>query len=155
MVGKKMLQTAYQYSYYLVTGAIQDLTHQQSLLKPPGGDNPANWVLGHILTSRSNIMAMLGLEPIWDFDRCKPYLPDSEPLLPENQVEDYEVMVAELIASQEEFMGELQGLTDDLLMEPQGENCLGEELAGYAIHEAYHAGELVIIRNWLQGSKID
>ena len=64
MVGKKMLQTAYQYSYYLVTGAIQDLTHQQSLLKPPGGDNPANWILGHILTSRSNIMAMLGLEPM-------------------------------------------------------------------------------------------
>ena len=155
MVGKKMLLTAYQYSYYLVTEAYQDLTHQESLLKPPGGENPANWVLGHILTSRSNIMAMLGLEPIWDFDRCKPYLPDSEPITPESQVEDFEVMVAELISSQEEFIAELQGLTDDLLMEPQGENSLGEELAGYAIHEAYHAGELAIIRNWLQGSKID
>ena len=59
MVGRKMLLTSYQYSYYLITEAIQDLDHQQSLVKPPGGDNPTNWILGHILTSRGNIQAML------------------------------------------------------------------------------------------------
>lgn len=41
------------------------------------------------------------------------------------------------------------------LMFPKGDNSLGEELSGYAIHEAYHAGELAMIRNWLQRSKID
>ena len=155
MVGKKMLLTAYQYSYYLVTEAIQDLNHQKSLLKPPGGDNPANWILGHILTSRSNIQAMLGLTPVWEKDRCVPYLPDSEPLTIESQVEDFEAMAAELASTQEAMMTSLEELTEEQLEEINGENSLGENLAGYAIHEAFHAGELAMIANWLQDSQTD
>lgn len=155
MLGKKMLLTAYQYADYLVTEAIQDLSHQESLLRPPGGDNPANWILGHILCSRSNVQAMLGLDPVWDFDRCKPYLPDSEPLTPESPVEYLEVMIADLEFSLEKLLQKMQELTDDQLMASQGENSLGEELAGYAIHEAYHAGELAMIRNSLQNSKVE
>ncbi len=152
MLGKKMLLTAYSYTHYLVMEAIQGLTHQESLLKPPGGENPANWILGHILTSRSNVQAMLDLEPIWNYDRCKLYLPDSEPITAESLVENLEDMLADLETTQEDLMKELQGLNDDLLLEPQGDNSLGEELSGYAIHEAYHAGELAIIRIWLRRS---
>lgn len=149
MISKNMLLAAYQYSFYLVGEALQGITHQESLLKPPGGDNPANWILGHILTSRSNIQAMLGLEPIWDITRCKLYLPDSEPLTLESQVEELEVMIADLETTEDELLKALKDLTDDQLLEPSGENSLGENLAGYAIHEAFHAGELAIIRNWL------
>ena len=149
MISKNMLLTAYQYSVFLVTGAVQGTTHQESLLKPPGGDNPANWILGHILTSRGNIQVMLGLEPVWDITRCKLYLPDSEALTPGSQVEDFEVMVADLASSQEALIKSLEKLTEEQLEEISGKNSLGENLAGYAIHEAYHAGELAIIRNWL------
>lgn len=155
MISKKMLLTAYQYSYYLVTEAIQDFNHQKSLLKPPGGDNPANWILGHILSSRSNIQAMLGLTPVWNMDRCIPYLPDSEPLIAKSQVEDFEIMAAKLASTQEALMASLEELTEEQLEEINGENSLGENLAGYAIHEAYHAGELAMIANWLQDSQTD
>jgi hypothetical protein len=155
MMGSKMLLTAYQYSYFLVTEAIKDLDQQESLLKPPGGDNPANWILGHILTSRSNIQAMLGLEPIWNKDRCTPYLPDSDPLTSQSQVEDFKVMVADLTATQEALVMSLEELTDVQLAEISGENNLGENLTGYAIHEAYHAGELAMIGKWLQNSRFD
>lgn len=155
MIGSKMLLTAYQYSYFLMTEAIQELDHQESLLKPPGGDNPANWILGHILTSRSNIQAMLGLEPIWNKDRCTPYLPDSEPLTPQSQVEDFKVMIADLTSTQEGLLMSIEELTEEQLAELNGENSLGENLAGYAIHEAYHAGELATIGKWLQNSRID
>ena len=148
MISKDMLITAYQYSYFLVTEALQGITHQESLLNPPGGDNPANWVLGHILTSRSNIQAMLSLEPVWEKIRCLPYLPDSEALTPESQVEDFEVMVADLASSQESLIKSFEKLTEEQLEKISGEDTLGKNLAGYAIHEAYHAGELTIIRNW-------
>ena len=86
MLSQKMLITIYEYSYFLANQGIESLTHQDSLIVPPGGDNPANWILGHIITSRSNVLAMLKIDPPWDFQRCKPYLPDSIPLLPEINV---------------------------------------------------------------------
>lgn len=150
MSGKNMLLTAYQYSFYLVTEALQGFTQKQSLIKPPGGDNPAIWVLGHILASRSNIEAMLDLEPTWDYARCKPYLPDSEPLHPDSQGEDLRTLAADFGSSQEKLVRKLSELSDQQLYQIAGDNSLGGDLAGYAIHEAFHAGELAMLGNWLE-----
>lgn len=149
MIGKKILLTAYDYSYDLVERATEGLTHQSSIIKPPGSDNPANWILGHILASRCNVQALLGLTPTWDLQRCKPYLPDSAPLDPQGQVENLSAITAGLESTQEDLLRILEDLKEEDLMERKGENSLGENLAGYAIHEAFHAGELAMIRTWL------
>ncbi len=81
MISKKMLVTMYEYSFFLASQGSEGLNHQDSLIAPPGSENPANWILGHIITSRSNVLALLKVDPPWDFQRCKPYLPDAEPIL--------------------------------------------------------------------------
>jgi len=136
MTSQKTLLTMYEYS----------------LITPPGGDNPANWILGHIITSRSNVLAMLKIDPHWDFERCKPYLPESKPLSPGDVVEDFLEMVIIFEKTQIKLLAALQELTQEQLEVSLGDNTLGEELAGYAIHEAYHAGGMVTLNNMTQSS---
>jgi len=142
MISKKILLTMYEYSYFLASQGIDSFNHQDSLANSPGSANPANWILGHIITSRSNVLAMLGLDPPWDFERCKSYLPDSEPLSPSSSIEDFEEMKIILAQTQEILLDTIRNITEEELNTTSGENSLGEELAGYAIHEAYHTGEL-------------
>ena len=142
----------YEYSYFLVSQSIEGIDHQGSLISPPGGDNPANWILGHVITSRCNILAMLKINSPWDYQRCKPYLPESKPLSLVDEVEDFEEMKAVLDETQSMLISAIREITNELLSEIAGENSLGEELAGYAIHEAYHAGEMAILNNTDQSS---
>jgi len=152
MTSQKTLLTMYEYSYFLASQAVDGISHQDSLITPPGGDNPANWILGHILTSRSNVLAMLKIDPHWDFERCKPYLPESKPLSPGDVVEDFLEMVIIFEKTQIKLLAALQELTQEQLEVSLGDNTLGEELAGYAIHEAYHAGGMVTLNNMTQSS---
>ena len=69
MISRKMLITMYEYSFFLVGQSIKEINHQDSLITTPGSPNPANWILGHIMVSRCNVLAMLKIEPPWDFDR--------------------------------------------------------------------------------------
>jgi len=147
MTSQKMLITIYDYSYFLVSQGIEDISHKDSLTSPPGDGNPANWILGHIITSRCNILALLENDPPWDYTRCKPYLPDSEPLSPDDKVEDIEIMKGLLDETQTSLIGAIQELTEEKINQNHGKNTLGEDLAGYAIHEAFHAGELGIIKH--------
>jgi len=142
----------YEYSCFLVSQSVEGIDHQESLISPPGGDNPANWILGHIITSRSNVLAMLKIDPPWDYERCKPYLPDSKPLSQGDVVEDFIEMVIAFEKTQIKLLAALQELTQEQLEESLGENTLGEELADYAIHEAYHAGEMATLNNMNQSS---
>lgn len=142
----------YEYSYDLTSQQVGDIDHQKSLLIPPDGGNPANWILGHIITSRCNVLAMLKIDPPWDFERCEPYLPESKPLSPGDKVEDFLEMKIVYEKTQFKLVDAFQELTKEHLEEPLGDKTLGEELAGYAIHEAYHAGELAILNNKNQSS---
>jgi len=150
MISQKMLITMYEYSYFLITGQIEGISHQDSLLQPPGSCNPANWILGHIITSRCNVLAMLGLPPVWDFSRCKPFIPGSDPYQSNNAVEDFELMKGDLEKTQELLLAEIQQITKEKLLKISEDQTIGEQLASYGIHEAFHAGELAIIRQTFQ-----
>ena len=149
MTSRKMLITMYEYSYFLVGQNIKEINHQDSLISTPGSSNAANWILGHIITSRCNVLAMLKIDPPWDFQRCKPYIPDSEPIKDGDEVEDFVIMKEDLEKTQDLLLEAIRTLTDQALEEKRGDNSLGEELAGYAVHEAYHAGGLGMIKQQL------
>lgn len=149
MISNQMLLSMYAYSFDLVLQAARGLTHLKSLAQPYPGGNPANWVLGHILTSRCNLLAMLELDPPWDFARCRPYLPDAELPTEDGGLEDLGTILADLEMSQGLFLNALRELQPEELHEIRGENSLAEELASYAVHEAYHAGELALIQELL------
>ncbi|MCJ7734968.1 MAG: hypothetical protein MUP11_10510 [Anaerolineales bacterium] len=67
MISQKILFTIYEYFFYLTSQGIEGINHQNGLITPPGGDNPANSILGQIITFRYNVLAMLKIDPHWDF----------------------------------------------------------------------------------------
>jgi hypothetical protein len=149
MISQKMLLTMYEYSYFLVNQGIGDITREESLFVPEGISNPANWILGHIITSRCNVLAMLKVDPPWDFQKCKPYIPDSKPLTSEDDVENFESMKKDLEKSHNLLIEAINNITENKLGEQNGDNTIAEDLAGYAIHEANHAGELALLEKIL------
>ena len=146
MMSQKMLDTMYSYSYFLVDEAIRSIDHDSSLKTTGVNTNCANWILGHIITSRCNVLAMLKIDPPWDFNLCKPYLPDSKPLSPDDEVVKFDEMKEILERTQNILLKTLESMEYNDLEGRTGENTLGEDLAGYAVHEAYHAAELGAIQ---------
>jgi hypothetical protein len=56
-------------------------THEESRLQFPFGGNCLNWVMGHLTTTRTNLLAMLGSsDTVWTFDEAKRYIPGSSPV---------------------------------------------------------------------------
>ena len=53
------------YLHSILKGQTADLTQDDSLFQPPGGGNCANWLVGHVVTSRNQMLEMLGRPPIW------------------------------------------------------------------------------------------
>ena len=52
--------------------------------------------------------------------------------------------------TQELLIAENQQITEKKLLEISEEHTIGEQLASYGIHEAYHAGQLEIIKQQLK-----
>lgn len=53
----------------VVKANVGEITHEESLKHPAAG-NCVNWVLGHLVATRSNFLLALGGEPVWgDADR--------------------------------------------------------------------------------------
>ena len=150
MISRKMLITMYDYSYYLITQQTEGISHPESLVSPAGGGNSLNWILGHIITSRCNVLAMLKLSPVWDFSRCRPYIPGSDPIPGPEEIINFESMLIDLDQTQELLMNAIARITGHQLLELIEDQSMGEQLAGYGIHEAYHAGQIEILKQNLQ-----
>jgi len=62
MISSKALSTAFARNVEIIKMQTEGLTHQDSLLQLPFRGNCLNWVVGHLLTNRCNIIRLLGEE---------------------------------------------------------------------------------------------
>lgn len=119
-------------------------------LKQVGQGSSANWVVGHILATRTRLLDMLhtsvdGLDPekIRALYGTKTH-PDASTAMP----------LSELLRLLDATQAALQPALAEadltpLVQSPFGEMPLGELINFFAWHEGYHAGQLVILRHWL------
>ena len=134
---------------------LDGIDHELSVTLPPGGGAPVNWVLGHIINTRSHLLKMLGAEPIWGEGEAGVYGKGADPAA---VASDF-MPLAELVAVFEDSGGKLEaalsGASAEKLAEPlDGSHpILGETVAqavvGLAFHEAYHMGQIGTIRRAL------
>ncbi len=128
-----------------------DITHEQSLRKPPFYTNCMNWVLGHLLQSRSWMLEQIGLSG---------YMPQEEAMLYQrNAPELTDLAQASQVESLLERLKETNTLLKDRLMamSPEelhkeipifGGTTLSAFLGFLLWHETYHVGQLEILRNF-------
>ena len=139
------LKRMYELNHYAIGLNARDLTHEQSLLGPGPQGNCANWVVGHIVTNRGYILEMLGEKPIWEEAATAPYQRGSGPL-PKSAAKPFPEILEALDRSQERLAAGLSRLSDQDLGPDDVKESLGRKLAFFQFHEAYHAGQLGLLR---------
>jgi uncharacterized damage-inducible protein DinB len=141
----------FAFSDSLILQSLDGLT-QDELFRPlTHSNNPLLWVAGHIAQTRAVVLQMLGepAETGWGalFDRGAKL----------EKAEKYP-SAAEIANTMREISPRLQtvlaSLPSDQLNRPAslpipGLNTLTDELAFFALHDAYHVGQLAYIRKGL------
>jgi uncharacterized damage-inducible protein DinB len=141
-----LLKGLYEVNHYAIKANLESLSHEQSFVSPDAGGNCIHWVLGHILCQRRAILTMLGEEPVWSEEQAARYRRGSEPVTERTNAPRLETMVGDLDRTQERLMSGLARLSVAGL--PVGEEGAGlvQKLSMLQFHEAYHAGQIGLLR---------
>lgn len=128
----------------------EGLTNADSLIQPPFRGNCLNWVLGHILVGRSQVLGHLGESQFWGEEKEARYRSGSEPMTADEQALSLEQLLADLDRSQERIATALESVSPELLAEPlesgESERSRGQAVAFLHWHETYHTGQLELLR---------
>lgn len=152
MVHPQALIKLYGYNVELVNRQTAGMTHEESLLQLPFDGNCMNWVLGHIISSRTFVLQQyLGLEPIWTESQRVRYRHGSDKIVGDG---DGVFLLPDLLRdfnrSQERLVQGLEGKNYEDMCRPSGheDNTLGDSLAYFQFHEAHHVGQLMYLAQY-------
>jgi uncharacterized damage-inducible protein DinB len=146
-VSGKLLATQYRYNHFVLHRNTEDLDLADSLTAPGPGGNCVNWVLGHILANRNAALALVGGEPALSEAEAAVYARGGEGLTDLKEALTLDELRKRLDASQKVLQARLEAMTEeDLGAAADDDSTVGETLAGLVFHEAYHAGQIGILR---------
>jgi hypothetical protein len=138
----------------ILKGQTADLTQEESLFQPPRGGNCINWLVGHVVTSRNQMLELLGRPPIWGQEERARYALGSPPIeAPGPGVLELSRLLADYEATQKPILEALETMTDEDLATRVpwfgGEIDKQGALGGFLFHEAYHIGQASLVRRLL------
>lgn len=157
------LTIQFGFSHWLVQENAKGLTDAECLLQMPGGGSTVNWIAGHLLSTRNALLGMLGADPVWADPRAADYGRGTQPVTDAGQGVPCAEILGEFVASQEPLLAALAELTPEQLAQPapfspagRKDETVGTLLPALAFHEAYHAGQIGLLRRLAgkQGSVI-
>ena len=77
---KEMIFNLFKTNHFILNKQVEGLTHEDSLLQLPFRGNCLNWVLGHIIVSREDVLSWMGVERSYSEEQTNRYQFDSEPI---------------------------------------------------------------------------
>ncbi len=143
---RETLTMLYGINHYAITANIAGVTNGESLVSPATGGNNMNWVLGHIIASRNGVLHALGQKPVWTKEEAAPYVRGSDGLRDASKARPFDQLVAEFNRSQELVMAGLKSISDADLAASVANQDIPKNVATLQFHEAYHAGQLGLLR---------
>ena len=150
MTSSESLIDLFDVNLWVIKKQTDGLTHADGLLQLPFRGNCLNWVLGHIVAGRDGILKLLGESPIWSEEETAPYNRGSEPLTCDENVHSLEKLLSGLERSQKVLTAALARTPQEELEKTietfRGEKSLGDHVAFLLWHEAYHVGQLELLR---------
>ncbi len=142
-------------NHFALSQNIAESPPADSITMPPTGGNCLNWVVGHLVATRNDILEIVGKEPIWSDEKAAGYrrgetLTDADKALP------WATLLEDFNSSQNTMLEGVGAMAPEALAAPD-ENptpgkTVGETLFFYQFHEAYHIGQLGLLRR-LVGKK--
>jgi hypothetical protein len=86
MITPKELASAYALDVATAKEQTEGLTHADSVVQPPVQGNCLNWVMGHVLDTRNDVLKLLGEPAILTAAQAKRYGYGSEPVCGEGPI---------------------------------------------------------------------
>ena len=139
-----------QFAQWAATRNLEGMSHQDSIVRPTGGGNDFNWVLGHVLAVRNKLLPALGEQPLAD-ERLNAYVgastTDTAGRIPLDELRTaFDDSHARLTAG--------LARADDAALDAKapfspGKNpdeTLRSLLTKVVVHESYHIGQLGALR---------
>jgi len=115
-----------------------DITHEESLVSSPQSGNSVNWLIGHMLVVRDNMLKAMDLPSLTNEEMEKLYNRGTQ-----NITKETGMPLEELISLY--YKG-----TDEMLKRLQGEEITDAEkinmIAPLIFHESYHSGQIGLFR---------
>lgn len=132
---------------------LAGLTHEESVIQPRPGGNCLNWIVGHLLSVYNSALPLLGQEPVMERALLKRYERGSPPLERASDALNFTELLASWNKATERIDAGLSGLTGDVLHRPaprsptgNPDETIGSLLATVLFHQAYHAGQIGVLR---------
>ncbi|NOK63434.1 MAG: DinB family protein [Chloroflexi bacterium AL-W] len=136
-------------THWVIQKQLDGITHDESVLQLPFRGNCLNWVLGHILESRQEVLELLGRAPIMTGAERAWYGFGSEPVTNGEQCVRLERLLEILEESQQQILASLEAMSDDdlqVIVDAEKQQTLEERLSFLQFHETYHTGQLEPLR---------
>jgi hypothetical protein len=129
------------------------LTHQDSLIQTPYNVNCFNWVVGHLVTGRDDILNYVGGSPVWSPETEERYRRESDPIVEDGPgVLPFVDLLQALAESQRRIEQSVGDLTEQQLavetMSGDRAVSLGSRIRFGYFHDTYHTGQLEILRQF-------
>jgi DinB superfamily len=145
---------AYGTNEYLLNNALSAITPEESLRQPGLKSNHAVWILGHLIYCRNSVLKFLGQSPT-EPHTWLPLFNRGAKLVEASAYPAW----SELLSVWQETIPilhkALEEAPEELLDQPapQGIPSADKKMSGvfrfFAIHEAYHVGQLGYLDKWL------
>lgn len=152
MISIQTLINFYERNVGIIRMQTENLSHEDSLIQLPFRSNCLNWVVGHLVTNRCNILELLGAEDIRPEIDLDHYERESGPVLTnEEGVLPLADLLLHLEETQKRLSKALERETPESLLRLVPYRTRPEQQLSYWLlflffHDSYHVGQTEILR---------
>jgi len=125
---------------------LEGISDEEALKQPGGGGNCINWLVGHIITTRDTYYIQLGRDPVLPESMRNRYVRGSQPISTGDDI----YQLSELFKYFQKSNAKFQELLDSMskkIVTLSNEQI--KDLGGILFHDAYHIGQVAIVRRTL------
>lgn len=152
MTGKSLARL-FEISLYATRVNAEGISDADALIQPQPDGNCMNWVVGHIVASREGMLRLLGEKPVLTPEVAERYKRGSAPIVGEGDGLPLSALLAALATSQERLLRGIENASEEKWGEPIPDYHTLKGAAHFLhFHEAYHAGQVALLRR-LAGKK--
>jgi len=127
---------------------LAGITHAESLKQPIPNGHSINWLLGHIVSSRSVPLERVKADSVWDEATRARYRHGSPPITQDApDVLTLSDLTASFDLSHQRLTDGFASMIDAEFQSPSGygNNTVIESLLYFHFHESYHVGQMTMI----------
>lgn len=152
MIDAASIADSYARNVRIIKMQTENVTHEESLIQLPFRANCMNWIVGHLVTNRNNVLKLLDSEHCIDPTSVDRYIRDTDPLKPDSTDALPLDRLIELLEQAQENIASIlaecsaEDLQRKVAFFGNTEMTVGEWLLFFFFHDSYHTGQAEIMR---------